>query len=156
MKRTLPLLAALLALAATPGPALATEGDEALVRQAALDYVEGYYGGDPIRMERGLHPELVKRGVTVPPRFGGAAYLPAMSASNLITIARAGTGKRPPAEWDITVTVLDVSPATASVKVVSVEFVDHMHLVKTDGAWRIIGVLWEPRTRPEGAAGGAR
>lgn len=139
------------ASAAPAAPPAATAEDQAAVRQAALDYIEGYYGGDPVRMERGLHPELVKRGVTTSPRFGGAAYLPAMSKSNLVTIARAGTGKRPPEEWDVTVAVLDVAPATAAVKVVSVEFVDQMLLAKVDGKWSIIAVLWEPRPKPAAA-----
>ena len=35
--------------------------DSAGIRQAALDYIEGYYEGDGARMERALHPELAKR-----------------------------------------------------------------------------------------------
>src|SRR5437762_11883422 len=35
--------------------------DETAVRAAASDYIEGWYDGDAGRMERALHPELVKR-----------------------------------------------------------------------------------------------
>src|SRR5260221_8353635 len=34
---------------------------DAAIRQAAMDYVEGGYDGDPARMERSLHPDLAWR-----------------------------------------------------------------------------------------------
>lgn len=36
--------------------------DEAKIRAAALDYIEGWYEGDAERMERALHPHLAKFG----------------------------------------------------------------------------------------------
>jgi Putative lumazine-binding len=35
--------------------------EEAGVRAAVLDYVEGWFDGNAERMERALHPDLVKR-----------------------------------------------------------------------------------------------
>lgn len=35
--------------------------DSAAIRATALDYIDGWYTGDAARMERALHPELVKR-----------------------------------------------------------------------------------------------
>src|ERR687897_708241 len=35
--------------------------DEAAIVRAVLDYFEGWYDGDPVRMERALHPDLAKR-----------------------------------------------------------------------------------------------
>jgi hypothetical protein len=35
--------------------------DEDAIRAVVLDYVEGWFDGDAARMERALHPELVKR-----------------------------------------------------------------------------------------------
>jgi hypothetical protein len=35
--------------------------DEAAIRAVVLDYVEGWFDGDAVRMERALHPELMKR-----------------------------------------------------------------------------------------------
>ena len=37
------------------------EGDKVAVREAVLDYIEGWYAGDAERMERALHPDLAKR-----------------------------------------------------------------------------------------------
>jgi len=39
------------------------EKDKAAVKQAAHDYAEGYCEGSAERMERALHPLLVKRGL---------------------------------------------------------------------------------------------
>jgi hypothetical protein len=39
---------------------MAVTGEDA-VRSAVMDYVEGWFEGDAGRMERALHPELVKR-----------------------------------------------------------------------------------------------
>ena len=38
--------------------------DTELIKQAALDYIEGWYEGNAERMERALHPELAKRLVS--------------------------------------------------------------------------------------------
>ncbi len=38
-----------------------SSADTDAVRQAALGYIDGWYAGDAERMERSLHPELVKR-----------------------------------------------------------------------------------------------
>ena len=50
-------------LAVLPFPLLRaqTSADSSGIRQAALDYIEGYYEADGARMERALHPELAKR-----------------------------------------------------------------------------------------------
>ncbi|HLM60537.1 MAG TPA: nuclear transport factor 2 family protein [Pyrinomonadaceae bacterium] len=39
----------------------ASAADPAAIKQAALDYIEGWYEGKSERMERAKHPELVKR-----------------------------------------------------------------------------------------------
>jgi len=36
------------------------DGDEAAIRGVVCDYVDGWFDGDAARMERALHPELVK------------------------------------------------------------------------------------------------
>ncbi len=35
--------------------------NEDAVRAATSDYIEGWFDGDAVRMERALHPELAKR-----------------------------------------------------------------------------------------------
>jgi hypothetical protein len=121
--------------------------DERAVRACALDYIEGWYSGDAERMERSLHPDLAKR--TVEREDGTSiAVLRDTSASQMIewTRARRGVGL-PPSEWDIRVEVLGLERQAASVRIVSVRVVDHVHLAKLSEGWRIVNVLWLQRER---------
>jgi len=38
---------------------------------------------------------------------------------------------------------LDVPDRTASVKLIADEWIDYIHVVKLNGAWKIINVLWQ-------------
>src|SRR6516225_3501981 len=42
--------------------------DNAAITKTALDYIEGWYTGDAVRMERALHPELAKRMISTDPK----------------------------------------------------------------------------------------
>ena len=92
----LPLLLVFIACAVASGsapPAVAqTAADSSAIRQAALDYIEGWYGGDAERMARAVHPELAKRIVRADD--SGDEWLGAMGASQLVAGARAGHGRR--------------------------------------------------------------
>ena len=57
----------LLLVAASPLAAQAA-ADSADIRATALDYIDGYYTGDAVRMERALHPDLAKRIVMTDPQ----------------------------------------------------------------------------------------
>jgi len=147
MKRL--LLCATLAL--TPFAALPAQSaaDSAGIRQAALDYIEGYYEGDGARMERALHPELAKRIVRTD--GNGRYMLGQMSAMTLVMGTRAGGGKDTPvAERRKDVTVFDIYQNAASAKIDASGWVDYLHLAKWNGRWVIINVLWElhPRRNP--------
>jgi putative lumazine-binding protein len=147
MKRL--LLCATLAL--TPFAVLPAQSpaDSAGIRQAALDYIEGYYEGDGARMERALHPELAKRIVRVDER--GRYQLGQMSAMTLVMGTRAGGGKDTPvAERRKDVTIFDIYQNAASAKIYASGWVDYLHLAKWNGRWVIINVLWElhPRRNP--------
>lgn len=120
-----------------------TDSDREAVRQAALDYVEGLYGVDPTRIERSVHPDLVKRGFYI--KQGETAYsFSPMTFAELVNLAKTynKTG-RAPKDAPKEVTVLDVLDQTASVKLVAVWGVDYMHLAKYDGRWMIVNILWQ-------------
>ena len=126
-----------------------TAADSAGIRQAALDYIEGYYEGDGARMERALHPELAKRIVRVD--GNGRYMLGQMSAMSLIMGTRAGGGKDTPvAERRKDVTIFDIYQNAASAKIYASGWVDYLHLAKWNGRWVIVNVLWElhPRRNP--------
>jgi Putative lumazine-binding len=121
--------------------------DAELIKQAALDYIEGWYEGNAERMERALHPELAKRIVRTDPK--GRSGLGQMGAMTLVQSTRAGGGKTTPKEkQQKDVTVLDIFGNTASAKVIASEWIDYMHLAKWNGRWVIVNVLWE--MKPQG------
>ena len=125
--------------AALPAQAAA---DSAGIRQAALDYIDGYYTGDGARMERAVHPELAKRIVRTNEQ--GRSQLGQMSAMTLVMGTRAGGGKDTPmAERRDDVTILDIYQNAASAKIYASGWVDYLHLAKWNGRWVIVNVLWE-------------
>ena len=116
---------------------------EAAIRQAALDYIEGWYEGNPERMERALHPELAKRIVHTNPQ-NSRSRLDQMSALSLVLGTRRGGGKDTPKEkQQKDVTILDVYENAASVKIVASDWIDYLHMAKFNGRWVIVNVLWE-------------
>jgi len=134
-------LAAVLVVLPAVLPAQAA-ADSAGIRQAALDYIDGYYTGDGARMERAVHPELAKRIVRTNEQ--GRSQLGQMSAMTLVMSTRAGGGKDTPvAQRREDVTILDIYQNAASAKVYASGWVDYLHLAKWNGRWVIVNVLWE-------------
>jgi len=122
-------------------PSTATDEDRNAIRQAALDYIEGWYAGDAQRMEQALHPELAKRIVRT---VDGRSRIDQMSALTLVNNTRGGGGTRTPRErQQKDVTILDVFQNAASVRIVASDWVDYLHLAKWNGRWVIVNVLWE-------------
>ncbi|MGH7511881.1 MAG: nuclear transport factor 2 family protein [Gemmatimonadales bacterium] len=134
----------LLALLATATAARAqTAADSTGIRAAALDYAEGWYAGDGDRMARAVHPELVKR-ILVTDTATGRAFVQTMGASALVNGARHGYGKSTPPERRLKdVRILDVFGNAAVAKVVMADWIDYLQLVRADGRWQIVNVLWE-------------
>ena len=119
-----------------------TAADSSGIRQAALDYIEGYYEGNGERMERALHPELAKRIVRTNEQ--GRSQLGQMSAMSLVLGTRAGGGKDTPVtERRKDITIFDIYQNAASAKIDATGWVDYLHLAKWNGRWVIVNVLWE-------------
>ena len=124
------------------------DADRTAIKQTALDYIEGWYEGNPERMERSLHPELAKRIVRIDPKTG-RSRLDQMSAMSLVQGTRTGYGKKTPIDkQQKDVTILDIYQNAASVKVVATDWIDYLHLAKFNGRWVIVNVLWELKPRP--------
>jgi Putative lumazine-binding len=145
------LCALLLFLAVVPTKAQsAPDPEAAAIRQAALDYIEGWYEGDAVRMERALHPELAKR-IVMTDAASGKSRLDSMSAMTLVQYTRAGGGKKTPKEAQMKdVTILDRYQNAAVVKVVATNWIDYLQVAKYNGDWKIVNVLWE--LKPKDAA----
>ena len=142
MKKALLLAAVILLIA---GIAYAQEGEdvekaEAGIKQAALDYVDGYYSGDAERLARGIHPSLQK--VMVTRISGGREIFNFADRELLLEAVKAGMGKIPEDKRKLKVTVLSVFNNIASVKIDSAMFVDFAHIAELNGEWRVVNVLW--------------
>lgn len=130
-------------LAASPAARAQTAADTTGIRAAALDYAEGWYSGDADRMARAVHPELVKR-ILVTDTATGRSFVQTMGASALVNGARHGYGKSTPAERQLKdVRILDVFGNAAVAKVVMADWIDYLQLIRSEGRWQIVNVLWE-------------
>ena len=119
----------------------ALPGEMEAIERAALDYIEGAFSGDAIRMERALHPELNKV-IPIKVRQTGKTMLNKMGATLLIEGTRAKMGLLLEEKRNIVVTVLDVMEDIAMVKVLSAMYYDYLQMAKIEGKWKIINVLW--------------
>ncbi|HEX9973486.1 MAG TPA: nuclear transport factor 2 family protein [bacterium] len=119
------------------------EQDKAAVKEAALNYIEGWYSGDGARMEKALHPDLAKRGIWTDRKTSKTVITP-LTAEKLVEYTKQGGDKKPKDQWNIEVTIFDMLENSASIKIVSVDFIDYAHVAKIDGEWKLLNVLWEP------------
>jgi hypothetical protein len=139
------LTLASLAPAALPAQ---TRDDTLGIRAAAMDYIEGWWSGSTDRMARALHPALVKRIMAVD--SAGNARLGEMGASLLVHNVRMGGGTRTPAaERRTDYRLLDIFQNAAVARIDAGGWIDYLQLVRWEGRWVIVNVLWEVR-RPTG------
>jgi Putative lumazine-binding len=122
------------------------EGERAAIERTVLDYFEGWFGGDPVRMERALHPELVKRSLDKSP--SGTETLRTITADWMIEAAARGLGRdENPGDLHIEIEVEDVLGELANVTVRSVVYTEYLHLARTSDGWKIVNDVWQ-RTPP--------
>ena len=119
--------------------------DRAAVRQAVLDYVEGFYEGDTTKLVRAMWPLVLKYGYSRDAAAnayrGMAMQYPAgfMNYANSIRMGRNRTPANAPKE----ITIFDVQDQTASAKLTAWWGTDYLLLAKESGAWKITHVLWQ-------------
>ncbi len=121
-----------------------TAQDSVDIRRVALAYIEAQHTPNPKLMEGALHPRLVKRSV-----FRSKAtqkdYISEYFTENMVILAETYNkkGDKFPKNPKKEVKLLDISARTASVKLIADDWIDYMHIVKTNGEWKIINVLWQ-------------
>ena len=118
---------------------MATATDEELITQVALDYFEGWFDGDVARIDRALHPDLVKRGRGEQ----HAASLGILTKSRMLDLTAEGTGAEDAADRRLEVTIEDVYDGIASVTVRSAVYHEYLHLVRTSDGWKIANALFQ-------------
>ena len=148
MQPTHPALFALLAAFAGPALPAQSSNDRAGVERAVLDYVEGFYEGDTVKLLRSVHPDVAKYGYYVP-RDSTAYVGEAMPFAEFLAYARRIKARGQPAAADAPkrVEVFDVQNQTASAKLTAWWGTDYLLLARYDGRWMIRQVLWQAPPR---------
>lgn len=112
-------------------------------RLAVLDYVEGFYQGDTIRLVRSVWPEVRKYGywkAKADGPYAGEAmpYREFMAYANGVKSGRNCT----PADAIKDIVIYDVQDQTASAKLTAWWGTDYLLLAREQGKWMIVQVLW--------------
>lgn len=115
--------------------------DSAAIVQTALDYGDGFYSGDAIRMERALHPDFNK---VYPVKISetGNTVLYYSTFSGLVEMTRSKAGYLEEGKRKEAVTVLKIDNNIAFAKITTALFNDYLEMVKIEEQWKIINVLW--------------
>ncbi len=122
----------------TPSIESSTE-QETAIAQTALDYFEGWFEGDAVRMEHALHPDLAKRSLA-----DDLTHVEHLTAPVMIDATAQGRGKtRDVPDRRIEVDVHDVYGAIANVTVRSAVYREYLQLARTRDGWKIVNALWQ-------------
>lgn len=118
--------------------------NEAAIKRAALDYIEGFYEGDTLKIKNALKPSLYKFGYWKN-KEGVYKSDGLMSYQDAINYAKSRFEKKKPVNpnWPKGVVVLDISNHIAAAKITAWWGVDYLLLSKDGNKWIIEQVLWK-------------
>lgn len=116
--------------------------DREAILAAAVDYIESWLDGDPERMCRCLHPELVKRAVEYGDRER-EPWIENLTRDDMVAATVQGYGRRYERPYDAT--ILDVFGNIATVRVLSSAYMDYLHVARFGDRWQLVNVLWQRR-----------
>lgn len=120
----------------------APPNDEDLIKQTITNYIEGYYLGDPKRVESALSPEMAKRVVAKTKE--GKEVLKNSTAESFIKQAATGEGPKyyPEGKRRLEIKVFEIHGKIATAKAIGQDWTDYIHLARIDGKWLIVNVIW--------------
>jgi hypothetical protein len=112
--------------------------DVGAITCCVLDYIEGWYEGSTERISRAVSPHLVKR------RIVSEREIWDIRKDRMVFITGEGQGRLDePQNGRKEISILDQTSTLANVKIISNDFIDYLHLAKSNGNWMIINVLWD-------------
>ena len=112
--------------------------DSDAVRQAVLDYFEGWFDGDVERMDRSLHPDLVKRSN----QRHSAEKIPIVTKGQMLEFTRQGDGYADRGNGRLDVNIVDVHQDIATAVVRGGVYHEYLHLIRIGDEWTIANALW--------------
>ncbi|MEZ4951124.1 MAG: nuclear transport factor 2 family protein [Saprospiraceae bacterium] len=122
-----------------------SETEEAGVTTACMNYLEGFYEGDTVKLKNAIVPELLKFGYWKNKETGMYKSEGQMTYQAAVNYAKRVAEKKNFAKSDApkSVKILDISNHTAAAKITAWWGTDYALLAKHDGKWMIEQVLWE-------------
>lgn len=122
----------------------ASAKDSTQIREVSLGYLTALQQLKPALMARVMSDDLHKVHITHDPTLN-KAYLRATSKKQMIAYATDWnkTGTKFPFKPSNLVVLLDVYDNIATVKLISDNWVEYLHLAKIDGHWKIANLLWQ-------------
>lgn len=121
------------------------EADVVAVKQACFNYIDAFYKADTTLAYASVHPLLQKRGFSYNKEQLSYSKQLEMPFTSLIKLATTWNkdGSRANAQSPRNVQLFEVTDKTASAKVTAVWGIDYIHLVKENGTWYVMNVLWQ-------------
>lgn len=115
--------------------------DAAAIRDCLLDYFEGWFDGDPTRMDRALHAGLAKHSLGQDAARSGTLAL--ITKAEMVEATARGLGRtRDVPDRAIRIDITGVSGDIASATAHTAVYVEHVLLARTADGWRITSALW--------------
>ena len=112
--------------------------DDSAVRQVVLDYFQGWFDGDVHRMDRVLHPDLVKRSN----QRHSAETIPIVTKAEMLEFTRRGEGETDRGSGRLDIDVVDVHQDIANVVVHGGVYHEYLQLIRIGDDWKIANALW--------------
>lgn len=121
-----------------------TTKDTLAIKQVALDYIESQHNVQPEQFARAAHPRMVKRTFWSN-KVTGKEYLRETFTDAMILLAETYNIEKDkfPENPKKEVIILDIFDKVASVKLIADDWIDYMHIVKLNGKWQLVNVLWQ-------------
>ncbi|MFK7001588.1 nuclear transport factor 2 family protein [Flavobacterium oreochromis] len=121
-----------------------TKQDSLEIKKVALDYIESQHNPNPSQMEQALHPRMVKRTFWKD-KSTEKDFLRETTTESMVLLAESYNkkGNKFPKNPKKDIIFLDVSNRIASLKLIADEWIDYMHIIKLNGKWKLVNVLWQ-------------
>jgi len=122
-----------------------SEKDKNAVKKACLNYIEGFYEGDTLKIINSISPSLYKFGYWKNKKTGKYREDGQMTFEQALKYSKGvlKTKKFAPKTAPRKVEILDISNHIASTKITAWWGVDYMLLARKGDKWMIQQVLWE-------------
>ena len=118
--------------------------DKKAIKETALNYIEGWYSADTIRMAKALSKDLKKRGFRVNDKTNEVSIADA-SYSQMINWTGERSDKiKQNQKIELKIEIIEIGKNIANVKTIAPDFIDYIHMGRINGEWKIYNVVWEP------------